>query len=123
LAVAYFVVRAREVTATEGGAAAAAQYWWPFFWGFMFLFAGTGIGNGSTFRSIPYIFDKVQAGPVLGWTAAIAAYGAFIMPKLFGQQIKAEHAEYAIYGFVAYYILCLILNWWYYDRKNAEVKC
>jgi len=102
LAVAYFIVRAREVAAVEGAAAAAAQYWWPFFWGFMALFAGTGIGNGSTFRSIPYIFNKVQAGPVLGWTAAIAAYGAFIMPKLFGQQIKAGHAEYAIYGFVAY---------------------
>jgi len=123
LAVAYFVVRAREVAAIEGAAAAAEQYWWPFFWGFMALFAGTGIGNGSTFRSIPYIFNKVQAGPVLGWTAAIAAYGAFIMPKLFGEQIKLGHAEYAIYGFVAYYVLCLILNWWYYDRKNSEVKC
>jgi len=123
LAVAYFIVQAREIAAVQGAAAAADQYWWPFFWGFMFLFAGTGIGNGSTFRSVPYIFNKIQAGPVLGWTAAIAAYGAFIMPKLFGQQIKAGHAEYAIYGFVAYYILCLILNWWYYDRKNSEIKC
>ena len=123
LAVAYFIVRAREVAAIDGAAAAAAQYWWPFFWGFMFLFAGTGIGNGSTFRSIPYIFSKAQAGPVLGWTAAIAAYGAFIMPKLFGQQIKLGHAEYAIYGFVAYYVLCLVLNWIYYDRKNAKIKC
>ena len=123
LAVAYFVVRAREVAAIEGAAAAAEQYWWPFFWGFMFLFAGSGIGNGSTFRSVPYIFSKAQAGPVLGWTAAIAAYGAFIIPKLFGQQIQAGHAEYAIYGLVAYYVLCLVLNWWFYDRKNAEVKC
>ena len=123
LAVAYFIVGARELAATDGAKAAADAYWWPFFAGFMFLFAGTGIGNGSTFRSIPYIFSKVQAGPVLGWTAAIAAYGAFIMPKLFGQQIKAGHAEYAIYGFVIYYVICLILNWWYYDRKNSEVKC
>ena len=116
LAVAYFIVQARE-------SATPADYWWPFFIGFMLLFAGTGIGNGSTFRSIPYIFNKEQAGPVLGWTAAIAAYGAFIMPKLFGQQIKAGHAEYAIYGFVAYYVVCLILNWYYYDRKGAEIKC
>ncbi len=122
LAVAYFVVKAREITAVDG-AAAAAQYWWPFFWGFILLFASTGIGNGSVFRSIPYIFNKTQAGPVLGWTAAIAAYGAFIMPKLFGQEIKVGHAEYAIYGFVAYYVLCLVLNWWYYDRKNSGVKC
>jgi len=123
LAVAYFIVRAREVAAISGPEAAAAEYWWPFFWGFMALFAGTGIGNGSTFRSIPYIFNKTQAGPVLGWTAAIAAYGAFIMPKLFGQQIKAGHAEYAIYGFVVYYLICLVLNWWYYDRSGAEVQC
>ncbi len=116
LAVAYFIVQARE-------SSSPTDYWWPFFIGFMLLFAGTGIGNGSTFRSIPYIFNKEQAGPVLGWTAAIGAYGAFIMPKLFGQQIKAGHAEYAIYGFVAYYVLCLILNWYYYDRKNAEIKC
>ncbi len=116
LGVAYFIIQARN-------AQDPTVYWWPFFIGFMLLFAGTGIGNGSTFRSVPYIFNKIQAGPVLGWTAAIAAYGAFIMPKLFGQQIKAGHAEYAIYGFVAYYILCLILNWWYYDRKNSEVKC
>jgi len=123
LAVAYYIVEARELAATDGPKAAADAYWWPFFFGFMALFAGSGIGNGSTFRSVPYIFGKIQAGPVLGWTAAIAAYGAFIIPKLFGQQIKAGHAEYAIYGLVAYYVLCLILNWWYYDRKNAEVKC
>jgi len=116
LAVAYFIVEAK-------GSSTPQDFWWPFFWCFMLLFAGTGIGNGSTFRSIPYIFDKAQAGPVLGWTAAIAAYGAFIMPKLFGQQIKAGHAEYAIYGFVAYYVLCLILNFIYYDRKGAEIKC
>jgi NNP family nitrate/nitrite transporter-like MFS transporter len=116
LAVAYFIIQARN-------AQDPTVYWWPFFIGFILLFAGTGIGNGSTFRSVPYIFNKIQAGPVLGWTAAIAAYGAFIMPKLFGQQIKAGHAEYAIYGFVAYYVLCLVLNWWYYDRKNSEIKC
>jgi NNP family nitrate/nitrite transporter-like MFS transporter len=72
---------------------------------------------------IPYIFNKEQAGPVLGWTSAIAAYGAFIIPIVFGQQIKAGHAEYALYGFIVYYILSLALNIYYYDRKNAEIKC
>jgi NNP family nitrate/nitrite transporter-like MFS transporter len=89
----------------------------------MILFVATGLGNGSTFRSIPYIFPKEQAGPVLGWTSAIAAYGAFIIPIVFGQQIKKGHAEYALYGFVIYYLLCLILNWYYYDRKNSGVQC
>ncbi|MDH5396784.1 MAG: MFS transporter [Cyclobacteriaceae bacterium] len=116
LGVAYFIIAARESTSPE-------QYWWPFFILFMILFITTGIGNGSTFRSIPYIFNKEQAGPVLGWTSAIAAYGAFIIPKIFGQQIAAKHAEYALYGFAIYYVICLILNWYYYDRKNSGIKC
>ena len=116
LGVAYYIVKARGTQTPE-------DYWWPFFFLFMLLFIGTGIGNGSTFRSIPYIFSKEQAGPVLGWTSAVAAYGAFIMPKVFGQQIKLGHAEYALYGFTAYYLICLFLNWWYYDRKNSGIDC
>lgn len=42
------------------------------------------------------IFDPQQAGPVLGWTSAIAAYGAFIAPVVIGTQIKAATPEYAV---------------------------
>ncbi len=115
LAVAYFVIQARNSATPE-------TYWWPFFGCFMILFLTTGIGNGSTFRSIPYIFSKEQAGPVLGWTAAIAAYGAFIIPKVFGQQIQNGTPEYALYGFAVYYLICLGLNWWFYQGPKAEVK-
>jgi len=101
---------------------AVETYWWPFFASFMVLFLTTGIGNGSTFRSIPYIFNKEQAGPVLGWTAAIAAYGAFIIPKVFGQQIKSGTPELALYGFAIYYFICLVLNWWFYQGPKAEIK-
>lgn len=69
---------------------------------FIILFAATGVGNGSTFRSIAMIFDSEQAGPVLGWTSAVAAYGAFIIPKVFGEQIKATTPEYALYGFAIF---------------------
>jgi len=113
LAVAYFVIQARGTETPE-------QYWWPFFAAFMVLFMMTGIGNGSTFRSIPYIFSKEKAGPVLGWTSAIAAYGAFIIPKVFGQQVAAGTAEYALYGFAIYYFICLLLNWWYYLGPKRE---
>ena len=116
LLVAYFIKLAK-------GSPTPETYWIPFFICFMILFITTGIGNGSTFRSIPYIFSKEQAGPVLGWTSAIAAYGAFVIPKVFGQQIKVGTPEYALYGFAIYYVFCLILNWYYYDRKNSEVKC
>ena len=42
------------------------QYFTIFMVIFVVLFAASGIGNGSTFRSVGVIFDRVQAGPVLG---------------------------------------------------------
>ncbi len=96
------------------------DYFVPFLILFMVLFTATGIGNGSTFKTIATIFDKEQAGPVLGWTAAIAAYGAFLIPKILGEQIKATTPQYALYGFAIFYAVCLVLNWWFYMRKGAE---
>jgi NNP family nitrate/nitrite transporter-like MFS transporter len=89
---------------------------------FVLLFAATGIGNGSTFRTVGVIFDRVQAGPVLGWTSAVAAYGAFIAPVLIGDQIKAGTPENAMYGFAIFYAVCLVLNWWFYLRKGSEIR-
>ena len=99
------------------------QYFMPFLLTFIVLFATTGIGNGSTFRMIGIIFDKDKRGPVLGWTAAIAAYGAYLIPKIFATQIEAKTPQYALYGFAVYYATCLVLNWWYYYRKDAEISC
>ncbi len=99
------------------------QYFIPFLLTFIVLFATTGIGNGSTFRMIGVIFDKDQRGPVLGWTSAIAAYGAYLIPKIFATQIKAGTPQYALYGFAGYYLSCLAVNWWFYARKNAEISC
>jgi NNP family nitrate/nitrite transporter-like MFS transporter len=98
------------------------QYFTVFMLLFLLLFTATGIGNGSTFRSIGVIFDRTQAGPVLGWTSAVAAYGAFVAPVVIGAQIKAGTPQVAMYGFAVFYALCLILNWWFYLRKNAYVK-
>ncbi|MGO2131881.1 MAG: antiporter [Halomonas sp.] len=98
------------------------QYFWMFLLLFIVLFAASGIGNGSTFRSIGVIFDIQQKGPVLGWTSAVAAYGAFIAPRVIGDQIKAGTPEMAMYGFAAFYAICLVVNWWFYLRGNAYVK-
>ena len=98
------------------------EYFMVFMVLFVVLFAATGIGNGSTFRTIGVIFDRVQAGPVLGWTSAAAAYGAFIAPVVIGDQIKAGTPEYSMYGFAVFYAVCLVLNWWFYLRANAYIK-
>ncbi len=98
------------------------EYFFLFLALFIVLFAASGIGNGSTFRTIGVIFDRQQAGPVLGWTSAVAAYGAFIAPVVIGQQIKLGTPQMAMYGFAVFYALCLLLNWWFYLRKAAEIK-
>ncbi|MGC8507141.1 MAG: NarK family nitrate/nitrite MFS transporter [Thiomonas sp.] len=113
---------------------------------FMLLFATTGIGNGSTFRMIPVIFltDRTRAaagqGPaaqeqavkdankeaaaVIGFTSAIAAYGAFFIPKSYGTSISLTGGpQAALYGFIAFYVLCVLVTWWNYSRKNAPMPC
>lgn len=104
------------------GSATPEQYFTTFMLLFVLLFAASGIGNGSTFRTIGVIFDRQQAGPVLGWTSAVAAYGAFIAPVVIGAQITAGTPERAMYGFAIFYALCLILNWWFYLRAGSEIK-
>jgi NNP family nitrate/nitrite transporter-like MFS transporter len=104
------------------GSATPEQYFPAFLGLFVVLFFASGIGNGSTFRTIGVIFDRTQAGPVLGWTSAIAAYGAFVAPIVIGNQINVGTPQAAMYGFAVFYALCLVLNWWFYLRTNAYVK-
>ena len=115
LGVAYFMAAAYKSATPE-------VFFWPFFTLFIILFAATGIGNGSTFRTIAVVFDQEQRGPVLGWTSAVAAYGAFIIPKVLGEQIKLTTPEVALYGFATFYAVCIGINWWFYLRPNAYVK-
>ncbi|WP_305043973.1 MFS transporter [Geoalkalibacter sp.] len=98
------------------------QYFTWFLLLFILIFAATGIGNGSTFRTIGVIYDREKAGPVLGWTSAVAAYGSFVAPLVIGEQIRGGTPENAMYGFAVFYALCMILNWWFYLRSNAYVK-
>ncbi|MDO9147149.1 MAG: antiporter [Hydrogenophaga sp.] len=98
------------------------QYFVPFMALFIAIFAAAGIGNASTFRTIGVVFNREQAGPVLGWTSAIGAYGAFVAPVVMGAQIRAGTPQYAMYGFAIFYALCLVLNWWFYLRAGSEIK-
>jgi NNP family nitrate/nitrite transporter-like MFS transporter len=111
--VAYYMKAAYNTATPE-------EYFVPFLILFMVLFAATGIGNGSTFRTIAMVFPKEQVGPVLGWTSAVAAYGAFYIPQVLGEQIKATTPEVALMGFAAFYLFCIMINWWFYLRKDGE---
>jgi NNP family nitrate/nitrite transporter-like MFS transporter len=115
LGVAYYMALAYKSAAPE-------QFFWQFFILFIVLFTATGVGNGSTFRTIAVVFNEEQRGPALGWTSAVAAYGAFIIPIVLGEQISAKKPEFALIGFAIFYAVCLVLNWWFYLRPNAYIK-
>jgi NNP family nitrate/nitrite transporter-like MFS transporter len=110
------------VTAARG-ADSPETWFFPFLGLMLVLFVATGVGNGSTFRMVPMLFEPAKAGPVLGWTSAVAAYGGFVVPSVFGSRIEAGRPEAALYGFAAYYVSCLAVNWWFYARRGAGARC
>jgi NNP family nitrate/nitrite transporter-like MFS transporter len=113
---------------------------------FILLFLTTGIGNGSTFRMIPVIFlterqraaagkdaaaqeqaikdANKEAAAVLGFSAAVAAYGGFFIPKSYGTSIDLTGGpDGALYVFIVFYLTCIAITWWYYARRDAEMPC
>lgn len=90
---------------------------------FLVLFVAAGIGSGSTFQMIPNIFIPKEAAPVIGFTAAFAAYGSFLIPKLFGWSIGATGSYVtAFYFFIAFYVISFGLNWYFYQRKATAAE-
>ncbi len=88
------------------------------------VFFASGVGNGSTFRMIPALFVPKEAAPVLGWTAAIAAYGAFLLPMLFGTALSHEGgARTAFLALGAFYVMNGVLCFWYYVRSRSAQDC
>jgi NNP family nitrate/nitrite transporter-like MFS transporter len=88
---------------------------------FLLMFTFTGLLNGSTFRMIGVIkqFDFRTREPVLDWTSAIAAYGAFIIPIVFKGTIESTGApDQSLYGFVVFYVISMVVLWWFYLRKS-----
>ena len=96
----------------------------PYFVALMLLiFLLTGVGNASTFRQFPIIFSHSprQGAGVIGWTAAVAAYGPFLFATLIGTVITRFGSPIPFFlGIGAYYIVATAINWWYYTRKGCE---
>lgn len=110
-----------------------------FFAAFMALFLLTGIGNASTFQMIPAIMGREiprlmphldtgasrkqaerESAAIIAFTSAIAAYGAFFIPKAYGSSIAMTGAPVAaLWGFLAFYVICLVLTWAWYTRPGG----
>jgi NNP family nitrate/nitrite transporter-like MFS transporter len=112
---------------------------WGFFAMFMVLFFATGVGNASTFQMIPVIMRKEmprlmpqrepeslvrqaekESAAIIGFTSAIAAYGAFFIPKAYGTSITATGGpEGALWAFMLFYVSCAAVTWFVYARKGG----
>jgi MFS transporter, NNP family, nitrate/nitrite transporter len=110
-----------------------------YFVGIKVLFFATGVGNSSTFQMIPVIMRKEmvrlmpgadavtrtrqaekESAAITGFTSAIAAFGAFFIPKAYGTSIAITGgAQAALYGFLGFYVTCLVLTWAVYTRKGG----
>jgi MFS transporter, NNP family, nitrate/nitrite transporter len=109
---------------------------------FLALFVLTGVGNGSTYMTIPAIFRAerlseaegqgetgralalkaagLEAGAAIGFIGAVGACGGYLIPRAFGASIAATGGPYlALQIFLGFYITCIALNWWYYMRKTT----
>lgn len=112
---------------------------WGFFAMFLVLFFATGVGNASTFQMIPVIMrreiDRLmpeetppqrarhaekEAAAIIGFTSAIAAYGAFFIPKAYGSSISMTGgAEAALWMFMIFYVSCAAITWFVYTRRGG----
>lgn len=89
----------------------------------LFLFFITGMGNAATFRQYPIIFghNPRQAAGVIGFTAAIAAFGPFIFAITVSAVLSSTgNANGFFYGIAVFFVIATIINWWYYNRKGCE---
>ena len=112
------------VLAFSGLLAPTSLSQFPYFVGLMLvIFLLTGVGNASTFRQYPIIFSHSprQGAGVIGWTAAVAAYGPFFFATLIGVAITTFGSPIPFFlGIGAYYIVATAINWRYYTRKGCE---
>ena len=109
---------------------------------FMVLFFATGVGNASTFQMIPAIMRaemprlspgasaaaqqkqaEMESAAIIGFTSAVAAYGAFFIPKAYGTSIALTGGtQAALWCFTLFYVLCLAVTWGFYTRRGGLLR-
>lgn len=112
------------ILVTQGLVAPTSMEQFPLFVGIiLMIFFFTGVGNAGTFRQYPIIFgdNPRQAAGVIGWTAAVAAFGPFIFSKLIGANISSNGgANQFFIGLIIFSLIATFINWWFYNRKGCE---
>ncbi len=118
------IIACSVILITQGLVAPTDMSQFPMFVGVMLsIFFFTGMGNAGTFRQFPIIFseNQRQAAGVIGWTAAIAAFGPFFFAVFIGQNItKVGDANIFFIGLLIFSLMATAINWWFYNRKGCE---
>lgn len=86
--------------------------------GMIAIFTFAGFANAGTFKQMPMIFERRQAGGVVGFTAATAAFGPFIV----GVLLSMVSPTAFFIGCAVWCLFCTCLTWYYYTRPGAEAK-
>ncbi|WP_025274403.1 MFS transporter [Haloglycomyces albus] len=100
-----------------------------FFLAFIVLFCAAGTANGTTYQSIPVIFQATHShlpattvkrltAAALGWISCIGALGGFLI----NQALRTSYEQSAsitgaLVGFSLAYLALATLNWWFYQRR------
>jgi MFS transporter, NNP family, nitrate/nitrite transporter len=111
-----------------------------FLTGFVALFVLSGIGNGSTYKMIPAVFQakaraaiasgthpeqaeqdsRRRASALIGLAGAVGAFGGVLVNLAFRQSFLATGSGDAAYvAFLAVYVVCSAVTWAVYLRPGA----
>jgi NNP family nitrate/nitrite transporter-like MFS transporter len=65
---------------------------------------------------------SIEAAAALGFIGAVGACGGYLIPRGFGASIAATGGPHlALEVFLAFYVTCIWLTWWYYLRRTLLV--
>jgi NNP family nitrate/nitrite transporter-like MFS transporter len=109
---------------------------------FLFVFAATGVANGSVYRMVPLVWrheaEKAgaegtperyaallkgtkEASAALGIIGAMGALGGFLIPMTFGApwiDSPVDAVQNAFVVFASYYVVCALVTWFVYLRRS-----
>ncbi|MBJ8347255.1 NarK/NasA family nitrate transporter [Antrihabitans sp. YC2-6] len=102
---------------------------------FILLFILSGVGNGSTYKMIPSIFEaksksleaskpeqaawsRNMSGALIGFAGAIGAFGGVLINLVLRQSyMSSASATSAFIVFLAFYVACAIVTWAIFLRR------
>jgi len=91
---------------------------------FLSLHKGLAKDQGAEAMARATHEGEIEASVALGFTAAIAALGLFFIPVAVGISLNATGGPHAAwYVFIAFYLSCVFGTWWWYLRRDAEIRC